>query len=124
MMCDWLIPCRAVVADESGGISVIGIFVRLTAGRLPTTADPIAVAFRLSGEPHEQCQWQVIVTDPNGNDLNKTVQSTVTLSAYGFIDAHVPFPPLPIRMVGVHTITLLLDGKAARTIALPVQRVM
>ena len=121
MICDWAMLCHDIEPyKQSGGLSIIGVFTRLLVDRLPGTVNPLQLAVRLSGAKDETGTCAIAVLDPDGNTLKKMPDEKIHLR-YGVADFSAPLAPLSIKKIGMHVVTIAVDGIEVKRVLMPVE---
>jgi len=121
VICDWAMLCHDIEAHAaSGGLSIIGVFVRLLVDRLPGTIHPpLSIAVRLSGIAGESGECVVAVHDPHGKILKELPPQTIAMRPPS-VDFSASLAPISIREIGDHYVTVSINGAELRRVVMPV----
>lgn len=122
MICEWAMLCHDIEPHaQSGGMSIIGVFVTLAVDRLPPSFDPVCVAARFSGIDGETGACSLIVHDPDGQVLRTIPEEHIRLTV-GYVDVLFNIGPLPLKRTGMHNIRIAIDGNEIRRVPMLIER--
>lgn len=107
---------------ESGGMSIIGVFIKLSIDRLPGTLNPLFLAVRLRGTVGESGACSVVVRNPDGEILRTVPDDQITLTV-GYVDFTVNLGPISLRKPGMYSIGIVVDGIELRSVPMLLDKV-
>lgn len=121
MTCDWLMMCEDIQRHANGGMSILGVYTRLTLDRLPGSLRDLHVAFRLRDTPGTTAEGRLRILDPDGQPLRETPSDRLTIPDHGMIDGFYPLGPVSLKRPGDYSIELMMNDAVVRTLQLPVR---
>jgi len=120
MTCEWAMLCHDIeIHQQSGGLTIVGIFTALKVDRLPGTLNPVMLAVRLRGISGETGTCSVVVHDPDGAVLRTVPDQPITLQR-PYVEFTTNLGPLSIRKEGEHSIAISIDDVELRRVLMPV----
>ena len=78
---DYAILCEQIRVSPEGAVSLDTLINAVVIDTFPTTAPPLSVHVKLSGESGEHVSVQLILADPNGQPIGATDESSGPLAA-------------------------------------------
>jgi hypothetical protein len=118
---DWALLADYALVDQTGKLSVIGIFSRLWAPTFPSLHPVGFVVVAWTGAPEGSFNAELRLWSP----LNEIVlggQQIVQLGADGHAAGLMRLQPIPLPSPGKYVIELLADGNSATQVDLLVEQ--
>jgi hypothetical protein len=118
---EWSLIADYAMVDQTGKLSLIGIFNRLWAPVFPSMQPVVFLVSAWAGEPNRAVTSELRIWGPS-KELIVGGQQPVQLGPDGRANGIYRLSPLPLPTPGTYTFELMLEGVSAAHVPLPVEQ--
>lgn len=119
---DWAILCDYSFLDVSRKMCLIGIFDRIFADNVPAVHQQAALAFKLVGDAHEQVQFRMELTRPEGRGVIAKIEGGGELADNGTAQLHVNINGLVLPDFGEYAFNVYIGDQPPKLVTFTVAR--
>ena len=104
--------CDFALTSKEGKLSIIGMFDRIFAQKIPTTYARFFVVAVLTGQSESEHKVSLSIKDPQGNEvLSQAKEIRIKLGSQGRSNIITDITNLPLKVTGEYNVALAIAGK-------------